>query len=991
MHARTHTGTTTGMRRGRRWLFAVVAVASLAFAAPAHALDAPALEGPTAGVFVETPPPFRWSPVAGAARYEFHIAADAGFNAPVLGSGFDRFQTRNTRATLKKTIPNGTYWWRVRAVTADGAVSDWSESRWIEMAWATPPNLIFPTSEFETITYPAPVRLEWSSVPYARGYLVSLATDPELGSLVGGQPIETNATTYGVPRALAPGVYYWSVTPIDGGGHHGAASAVGAFRWDWPSAMATAPRITDIVAEFDEIFDPQFSWDAVPGAVGYDVGVFSSGQPDLKVCCDGTSIGTSLAPPVAFPDNTYFWRVRAIDAGGNAGEWNDGPEFSKAFAETQVTNLRMRDHLGDPGTDASGTGGYQTNVPIVKWDPVPGASSYEVEVTPYHVVDPEDPPICNWTASTTSGHWKNVTATTAWTPLGTGWNLGKPFASTLNVSNDLSTALSAGGSYCVRVRPRDIDSTILGKVMNGDFTYLNGPNTPAFQWIGPPTGEPCPFDECNGYLKAQHYREPMRGVTVGRMPLFTWTPVQGKDSYFVIVAKDPSFHTLVDYAFTQLPAYAPRTAFNSTTYQDETTAYYWAVLPAAQASGNGAAGEPLSAHPASFHKKSTPPTLLAPTAGSDVADQPVFEWTPVEGARRYFLQVSQDSTFKTILENNNGLPAGIATDATSYTARTTYPADTTIYWRVRGEDDKREPFVWSATGTFQRRLPAPIPNASNPTGGDFVPTIRWSPVQGASSYELDVLYPNGVHPPTFKGLQRPIFTPSYIYGTGIWKWRVRAHFPKVDFGTIAGPWTSWVEFTRTLREPPGVATDATGSHVLLSWQPKAGLGNGIYQYRVQISKTPDFSTIVEDTQTENTGYAPPLTSFLYSAGGTFYWRVASLDGGRNTGDYSATQSFSLPVTKASSSITVTVSKTSSAIRASGMVMPNHAGKTVRVTLARKRNGSFVKIAAKSPKLTTTSSYATSFKRPRAGTCRITARFPGDADHYPSTKKVKFSC
>ena len=41
-----------------------------------------------------------------------------------------------------------------------------------------------------------------------------------------------------------------------------------------------------------------------------------------------------------------------------------------------IKNLHMRDNLNDPGTDVdSGTPGYQTNVPILSWDTVPGASS----------------------------------------------------------------------------------------------------------------------------------------------------------------------------------------------------------------------------------------------------------------------------------------------------------------------------------------------------------------------------------------------------------------------------------------------------------------------------------------------------------------------------------------------------------------------------------------------------------------------------------------
>ncbi len=38
-----------------------------------------------------------------------------------------------------------------------------------------------------------------------------------------------------------------------------------------------------------------------------------------------------------------------------------------------------------------------------------------------------------------------------------------------------------------------------------------------------------------------------------RTPLFTWRPLAWRQSYFVIVAKDPSFSNVVDYAFTRYP------------------------------------------------------------------------------------------------------------------------------------------------------------------------------------------------------------------------------------------------------------------------------------------------------------------------------------------------------------------------------------------------------------------------------------------------------
>ena len=59
----------------------------------------------------------------------------------------------------------------------------------------------------------------------------------------------------------------------------------------------------------------------------------------------------------------------------------------------------MRDNLVDPGTDVDlGTPGYQTQVPIVKWDSVPGASAYLVDVAPYNAS------LCDWGGTQLAGH-----------------------------------------------------------------------------------------------------------------------------------------------------------------------------------------------------------------------------------------------------------------------------------------------------------------------------------------------------------------------------------------------------------------------------------------------------------------------------------------------------------------------------------------------------------------------------------------------------------
>jgi hypothetical protein len=965
---------------------AFAAAAALFLAAPAAALDAPTVVSPASNASVQSLPAFSWNAVAGAHRYEFALAADAGFNAPVLGAGEGQFFTRNTKATVKKTLPNGTYWWRVRAVSAAGAVSPWTAPRPLRKAWTLAPALVSPT-QGAVATHPStPLVLKWSAVPHAAKYWVTIASDPALGSAVFGQAnVETRGTSY-APRALLlpPGTYYWGVTPLDAQGHRGAPSAVGTFTWLWPTTTAT--NVGDLRADA-EVYDPFFSWDPVPGAAKYELEVNPAQDfsPGSKVCCTGpgfpTIIGSSHAPDRLLRDNTYYWRVRSLDAFGNAGDWNVGPSFVKTFDKVppvtapSVKNVRMRDNLSDPGSDVDGvTPGYQTHVPVVAWDPVSGASSYEVDVFPF------EGGICNWSDDGLD-HWHSTTATPAWTPLGHSWNNVKPYADARAMAQDAAFRPFAGKGYCVRVRAR-ADRDIASAEVYGDYTYMNGGTAPAFEWKGPPLGNFCSPSCTTGYLGSDDYLVPATGVTSTRMPLFTWKPLPlfpkkklfntsgtlavtltgavagptelkvtvqdnladssmddvliwpdkwgqvegftyddgdlgslvtainsepdlqgvvtaevhvsgvplayvtaapftpGTQSYFVLVAKDASFSNVVDYAFTQLPAYAPRGLNSPTTYQDETTLFYWAVLPASAVSGNGAAGNPLLAAAPNFRKESNPPTLTTPTAGENVVGQPTFRWSPAEGARRYTLQVSQDPSFGTTLDE-------VSTASTAYTANKSYPADTVLYWRVRANDENLVGLRWSAVGSFQRRLPAPAP-LFDALAGDMFPVMSWAPVPGAVSYRIAVDEGDGEHF-EYDDFRSAAATFVKMTGTGVTGIRVRANFPTNTTMTTPGPWSTTVFHTRTMGEPTGARTEATDDQVLFSWDAKPGTK----QYRVLVSSREDFSVVVEDVKTDNPTYAPHLTQAPYLQGGTFWWKVAAFDEDLNLGDFTRPHSFSL--------------------------------------------------------------------------------------------------
>jgi hypothetical protein len=76
---------------------------------------------------------------------------------------------------------------------------------------------------------------------------------------------------------------------------------------------------------------------------------------------------------------------------------------------------------------------------------------------------------------------------------------------------------------------------------------------------------------------------------------------------------------------------------------------------------------------------------------------------------------------------------------------------------------------------------------------------------------------------------------------------------------------------------------------------------------------------------------------------------------------------------------------------SGAVKPKNARKRVVVTLYRKKNGRFRKLATRRDRLNRRSRYAVRFGDPAPGRCRVKVAFLGSATTSPGAKTKKFSC
>jgi hypothetical protein len=852
---------------------AVVALMALmsAHAAVAGAttprLARPSLTAPAEGATVAFAPSFAWKRVAGAARYEFQASADPAFES-IVGNGTGSFKTVNTFATVDRALAEGDYFWRVRAIDKRDRAGRWSPVRSFLKRWTV--QMTSPPDNSQ-IEYPAtPILLKWDAVPGAYKYLFNIATDESMGhSLLGGSGVgvETSATSAAVPIALAPGTYFWTVVPMDAQRHSGTRPTAFSFTVSWKT-NGLSPQVNNLFSLSSAIMDPQFSWTGIPGAAAYQVEVNSADDWAVgsKVCCDELATGTALSPLALLPNNTYHWRVRAINPDGEAGEWNQGPDFKKGFLPA-ISGLRVRDNDPEHELSDDPEGVPTTDSPVIEWDPVPGASSYDVQVAPW-----ESDSFCNWSANLPSAPdgVTASTAATAWTPL--GFTSVQHPVGTGPVTTSSFWKLWQDESYCVRVRART-DRDAKQNVVVSDWTQIAGVGQPAFHYTSRfPNG-------CTGTaasMPASAYHDESQGGTFAATPLLTWDWVPGACGYFVVVARDEDFTNVVDVAFTNYPAYAPRGSFAPLSYADSAS-YYWAVMPTRDSNGNGLSTQPQQDAPQSFAKRSTSPTLLSPAQGTLVTGQPSFRWGPVEGALDYRIQVDDDPNFSSPLDD-------VRTHSTGFTSLKTYHADSVLYWRVRADAENGSSgasavgLSWSEVRQFHRDLVIPTPTPTNPTSGATMPTLTWSPVPGAVSYDVHFEQSDGTKRDF--NVRSTAFTPIAFWGTGVWRWQVRANY-RSGVGVVSSGYTPLMPFTRHIATPAGLKTTRAGDGALLSWLPAPAAK----QYRVQISTSDSFATLLDQATVDGASFAPHMTQPQYAAPGPLYWRVAALDEGGNLGGW----------------------------------------------------------------------------------------------------------
>ena len=313
-------------------------------------LTAPTL---TLSVSKKGQPTLKWSAVSGAAGYQLWCSYDGGDD----GDPYYRWFVNNDKTATSYTVPTDylekgrTYTYKVRAVTSSGAVGSFSKE--VTFTYNPAASLAAPTVTGGNDAQGRPT-LKWNAVTGAAKYEVYRARSRS-GEYIKYSTV--TGTSYTNTSYIENGnTYYYKVRALKSDGTAGAWSSLVAVTY---KQTLSAPAVT---GGNDAQGRPTLKWNAVSGAAKYEVYRARSLNGDyIKY---STVTGTSYTNTSYIENgNTYYYKVRALDASGTAGAWSS------------VVSVTYKQTLSAPavtgGNDAQGR-------PTLKWNAVTGAAKYEV-------------------------------------------------------------------------------------------------------------------------------------------------------------------------------------------------------------------------------------------------------------------------------------------------------------------------------------------------------------------------------------------------------------------------------------------------------------------------------------------------------------------------------------------------------------------------------------------------------------------------------------
>ena len=674
-------------------------------------LPAPAVTG---GNDAQGRPTLTWKAVSGAAKYEVYRARS-------LNGDYIKYSTvTGTSYTNISYIENGnTYYYKVRALDASGTVGAWSSIVSVTYKQTLPAPAV--TGGNDAQGRPT---LTWKAVTGAAKYEVYRARSMN-GDYIKYSTV--TGTSYTNTSYIENGnTYYYKVRALKSDGTAGAWSSIVSVTY---KQTLSAPTVT---GGNDAQGRPTLTWKAVTGAAKYEVYRARSMNGDyIKY---STVTGTSYTNTSYIEDgNTYYYKVRALDANGTAGAW------SSVVSVTYKQTLPAPTVTG--GNDSQGR-------PTLKWNAVAGAAKYEVyrarsrsgEYIKYSTVTGTSYTNTSYIedgntyyykvraldANGTAGAWSSIVSVT-YRAASTG-TLSAPAVTGGNDSQGRPTltwkAVSGAAKYEVyRARSKDGTyskySTTTGTAYTNS-SYLTSGATYYYKVRAlDANGNAGPYSAVVSVTCRLKLTAPT--VTGGKdsqgRPTLKWNAVTGAAKYEVYRARSKDGDYIKYSTVTG-------TSYTNTSYIENGNTYYYRV----RALGSDGTAGPDSTPVSVTYKAPFGAPLV--TGSKDSQGRPALKWDKVTDAAKYevYRARSKDGTYSLMSTQS----------ATGYT-NTSYLANgTTYYYKVRALKANGTASAYSSVVTITYgTVPTPAAPAMRSAKADSAGiTVSWDTAANAVTYNV---------------------------------------------------------------------------------------------------------------------------------------------------------------------------------------------------------------------------------------------------------------
>ncbi len=306
-------------------------------------------------------PMLNWYKNLGAQSYDIQVASNVGF----MNLALDTAAVSDTSLLAQNLNYNTTYYWRSR-LTINQKKSDWS-APFTFTTRATPPAYpVLSSPESGAINVDLSPELSWASSTGAVSYHIEVATQSDFQSEIVLDTAGYTQTYLPLEALSRNATYFWRVRASNTQGSYGQWSTVGAF-----TTIPTPPSAPVLLAPVDDEKDLgsilAFIWQSQLDANSYRFQYSTSAT--FTFSYDTVLTDTALSLSSFNSGETYFWRVRSVNTGGNSS-WSQTHEFGTGVSGYPGPELQ---YPKDDFTNAETTFD-------LKWAEDKAANSYQIQL-----------------------------------------------------------------------------------------------------------------------------------------------------------------------------------------------------------------------------------------------------------------------------------------------------------------------------------------------------------------------------------------------------------------------------------------------------------------------------------------------------------------------------------------------------------------------------------------------------------------------------------